>query len=62
MTWIICEPGGVTGLGLVVSTSGISATYTAPATKPSPNRVLASAELVGAAKKTIVASNITTIW
>ncbi len=54
-------PGGVTGLGLVAKTSGISATYTAPATKPSPNRVIVSAELVGAAKKTIFASNITII-
>ena len=54
-------PGGVTGLGLVVKAGGISATYTAPTAKPSRNRVTVSAELVGTAKKTTVASNITIV-
>ena len=54
-------PGGVTGLGLVVKAGRISATYTAPTAKPSRNRVTVSAELVGTAKKTTVASNITIV-
>ena len=54
-------PGGVSGLGLVAATSGISATYTAPATKPRPNRVAVSAQVVGAARNTTVVSNITIV-
>ncbi len=54
-------PGGVAGLGLVAQTSGISATYTAPATKPSPNRVAVSAQTSGALGRATVVSNITII-
>ena len=54
-------PGGVTGLGLVAATSGISAKYTAPATKPTPNRVTVSAQVLGAARSTTVVSNITIV-
>lgn len=52
-------PAGVTALGLVARTSDISATYTAPATKPSPNRVAVSTQVVGAARSITVVSNIT---
>ncbi len=52
-------PGGVAGLGLVAQTSRISATYTAPATKPTPNRVAVSAQVTGALGPTTVVSNIT---
>lgn len=54
-------PGGVAGLGLVARTGGISATYTAPVTKPSPNRVTVSAQVVGTARSTTVVSNITIV-
>ena len=54
-------PGGVSGLGLVAATSGISATYTAPATKPRPNRVAVSAQIVRGAGKTIVVSYVTIV-
>ncbi|MEO7256224.1 MAG: hypothetical protein ABIZ64_18515 [Casimicrobium sp.] len=54
-------PGGVTGLGLVARTSGISATYTAPATKPTPRQVAVSAQAVAAARSSTVVSNITIV-
>ena len=54
-------PGGVPGLGLVAATSPIEATYTAPATKPRPNRVAVSAQVVQGARKNIVFSYVTIV-
>jgi hypothetical protein len=52
-------PGGSAALGTVVATGDHSARYIAPANPPIPNVVGVSAQLVGSAQTTSLASNIT---
>ncbi|HUX90260.1 MAG TPA: hypothetical protein VMV48_06170 [Gallionellaceae bacterium] len=58
--WSVNGVAGGNGTTGTVSGNGLGATYTAPATKPAPNIVAASARVnLGSGAKVLVASNIT---
>ena len=57
-------PGGTTGIGTVVASGQLGATFTAPGARPTPSLVAVSAQIDGELvkrKKTQVASNLTIV-